>query len=333
MKYTFLLFLLPLTLAGQKSKTNLVTTTDINKWERAIINLEMRKELWENLDSINLDWKKHDPSKIEARITGTALFLKYKGDRYLLTAQHILFDKILVAQKIKYNILDTINDPYKVYNKILRIKVEKEINDSYIYDMPLSILSALPYANCNYIFSEPTQDLAIISFDGKHNSNKIFADLLEKEHYVPISISDIDTTQANYGDDVMTIGFPSFGFLGRYFLPKNDEIWHSNLAFNPIASFGRIASPNFNKYYFVSDMSVAPGNSGGPIIKKNKLIGIVSSQPYFNIEDSNGTAIPNAVFRLPYAFGVKASLILPLLRQMAEKQKNNELYWEAKMKK
>ena len=80
-------------------------------------------------------------------------------------------------------------------------------------------------------------------------------------------------------------------------------------------------------------MSVAPGNSGGPIIKKNKLIGIVSSQPYFNIEDSNGTAIPNAVFRLPYAFGVKASLILPLLRQMAEKQKNNELYWEAKMKK
>ena len=58
-----------------------------------------------------------------------------------------------------------------------------------------------------------------------------------------------------------------------------------------------------------------PGNSGGAIIKNDKLIGIVSQQPNFPLQDNNDNYYPNTAYRLPYAIAIKAKYIIELLNQ------------------
>ena len=67
--------------------------------------------------------------------------------------------------------------------------------------------------------------------------------------------------------------------------------------------------------YFWVDMSIYPGNSGGPVIVDDKLVGIVSAQPTLNAEKSQ------LRFRVPFGKIIHAEHLFPLLELQELKDK------------
>jgi len=66
--------------------------------------------------------------------------------------------------------------------------------------------------------------------------------------------------------------------------------------------------------YFWVDMSVYPGNSGGPLIEDGKLVGVVSAQADTPIDSA-----PNVRIRVPFAKVIKARHLHSLLETQAKK--------------
>src|ERR1700733_3351564 len=181
--FTMLILLLPLVsyCQNEQIQTNPISTaTLISKWQKAVVNLEARKEAYENLELNSKINSLEEAQLITGQFTGTAIFLKHKGKRYLITARHVLFDAEAIAQKHKHNIIDSVNDQYSVFLKFFKIPTEVELEDSSLPEMPLALLGVPSYFKANYVFSIPEQDLAIISLDGNSRFS-IFADLLEKK--------------------------------------------------------------------------------------------------------------------------------------------------------
>ncbi len=69
-------------------------------------------------------------------------------------------------------------------------------------------------------------------------------------------------------------------------------------------------------FYWV-DMSIYPGNSGGPVIEEDRLVGIVSEQPTIPVENAEQLQV-----RIPFAKIIKAEHIIGLLAQQEEKDKD-----------
>ena len=65
------------------------------------------------------------------------------------------------------------------------------------------------------------------------------------------------------------------------------------------------------------DMSIYPGNSGGPVIEGGKIVGIVSGQPTIPVEESEKLRT-----RIPFGKIIKAKFIPELLAIQEQKDKN-----------
>jgi Trypsin-like peptidase domain len=270
----------------------------IKKWKRAVVNLECRKELGDYLDSQATHHTLKEYQQILKQMTGTAIFLEHDGKRYLITNRHVLYDQDMVLQKQKYHIADSVNDPYSIYMKIFRIPSESEIADSTLPEMPLTILSAPNYAQSNYVYSTQQVDLAIISLDGNSRFT-IFAELLLKRGYKPIHLSDIDTAALQYGQDLMCVGYPMIAMLGKRTIAEEKSAWYSNIVAESLFTFGKVSLPSISKIYFIGDLSIAPGNSGGPAISHDKMVGIISAQGAVPISHDNGENYPDAMQDFP----------------------------------
>jgi hypothetical protein len=292
------------------------------KWKSAIVNLECRKEYGDNLDSQKIYKTLQENLRILSQVTGTSIFLKYKSKRYLITNRHVLYDADMVAQKKKYGGSYPVDDDYAIYSNILRIPSDGDTADPALPDMPLGLMGAVPYSKCNYVYSSPEIDLAIISFDANPLYN-IFADLLIRRGYRPISISDIDTSELHYGQDIYCVGFPNVAFVGRIDWDWRKRPWNSNLIYDPVFTFGKVAAPSIRKHFFLGDLTIAPGNSGGPVVRNNKLVGIISSQPILTVIHKDGAVYADTYSRYPYANVIKSANIFPLLREMVKKDERN----------
>lgn len=311
---------------SQTTKTNLSQEHVINKWLKAIVNLEASIG-WRgqrNFDSmVALDEKRiakkiskedyrriHDSLLLErSSASGTALFLEVNSKKYLITARHVVFDR---ERASKYDLQTEVTLNY-IVDYIYRIPNSNEKIDTTIKE---SMLFGLGGDRNSFIFSDPNTDLAIISLNGKQ---KAFGDYLLKKGHRPISIKDIDTvTNLKFGQELICLGFPGLSILSTIKLDLSNIYEKSKLIAEPCVTFGKVATPNyFNN--FIGDISVYPGNSGGPLISNNKLIGIVSAQPSINLVDSKGENMPYHI-RIPYAIGIKASYIMPLLRELMTKE-------------
>jgi hypothetical protein len=226
------------------------------------------------------------------------------------------------VQKRKYHQEDTINDPYSIFLEVLRIPKYSELSDTSIPEMPLGLLGVPSYARSNYVYSSPDQDLAIISLDG-NSRYSIFAELLIKRGYKPITRDDLDTSAMDYGQDLMAVGFPIIAFDGVRNLSPEKAPWYSNFIFEPMVTFGKLAVPEIHHYYFIGDMTIAPGNSGGPIVSNNKLVGIVSQQGKLALENNTGNQVDTLFSRYPYVFAIKSNNIYSLLHEMQIKDEQN----------
>jgi len=295
----------------------------VTKWKSAVINLEARKNKWENLDSQRTMSFQESLMPLK-RATGTAVFLRHDKHRYLITARHMLFDADAILQKKKYNQYDSINDPFSIYLNIMQIQSSEETEEAAkIPNIGLGLLGVPSYRESNYIYSTPDMDLAIISLDG-NTRYSMFADILEKKGYKPISLTDIDTTSLNYGDQIVCVGYPSVSFGGEKTIDSTMLSYYSNYVSNPAFTFGHVANPSIHNYFFLSDLTISPGNSGGPIIKEGKLVGIVSLQGNLNVQDKNGNNYMDAFYRFPYGFAIKSAHIIPLLNELIAKDEANE---------
>lgn len=291
-----------------------------------------------------------------SRRFGTAIFLEHNNRRYLLTARHVVFDE----RRANYNAK---NDPKKadpaiynntIVNQIFRVlpldemeyfvKVNNEtLNDDIINATLNYIPKSLFIRNIGpaelrpYTFNKGL-DLALISLDRDDvirphtDVSSNFADELIKFGYKPISIDDISNEPTQEGAEVFTVGFP--GAVARFErLEKLNDLDQvlSPYCSLPNFSFGNVSMLHQHLPYFWVDMSIYPGNSGGPIIENNKLVGIASEQagiPELGdlIIQSKNIGKTEVNHRIPFGKIIKSKYVFELLQIQEESDKKRDKF-------
>jgi hypothetical protein len=225
------------------------------------------------------------------------VYVTDNGKKYLVTAKHVIFDpqesSNSTAPRLYRDI--SIRTPYEYFLK-------KKVNDA-------SILSTGYGPVSPFILSDDVTDIGIISLQAALTNSLIKT--LEEDGYSPINISDIDRSQdINTGEHIAAIGYPDISRVG-VFQKKND--YQSNVVVLPVSTFGNIAMAHDQLSYFIGDITVYPGNSGGPVIKDNKLIGIVSGQVLIPVDNSNRLSIRGTLAKV-----IKAEYVIRALRKLQE---------------
>jgi hypothetical protein len=178
---------------------------------------------------------------------------------------------------------------------------------------------------CNFIFSPQEIDVAIVALDAYDYETGVvnIPKILFERGYRPIDISDIDTGyQPKKLDKTYSIGFPDLSMIGIKNSEDTFQIFQSNRVSAPIVSRGNILDTNHPDPYVISDVFVYHGNSGGPIIHNNKLIGIVHG-PNLERREVSGTVLRYYLFLNGNQF-IKSKYIMPLLRQFVSLIKYNK---------
>ena len=277
--------------------------------------------------SISEEYKSRD-----IRYQGTAIFLEHEGYRYLLTARHNLWDEESGKREFEEEIKRTESWPdgmresllasalasmqSRIYNTIFRVvSLDEVLSNTFPTEFLMNLGAGGTYA---YTFSNPEIDLAVISLD---LGNKEFADELVSRGYIPVSSSDIRPGPSSEGQEVRTIGFPAAtALIGEINLNAADADWASRDFSLPVTSFGRISMLHESIPFYWADMSLYPGNSGGPAVVDDRLVGVVVAQA---VESIGG--IPDAEMRIPFGKIMKSKYIFELL----EEQRRKDEQWRS----
>jgi hypothetical protein len=313
----FVIFLITSHLSGfsQKPKTlhSQLTKEDvIEKWIKSTVNLAFRTTLGDQPEQILklAKWKRDNKIDLETYAkavnslenigfigNGSALYFKIGEKRGLLTARHVLHDCLSSDSNaicLKFFLSPNGSD----------LKETRSNNGQVIPDPRAMIM--LPR---HFRFSSINDDLGVIYFDGV---SPFFINYLDSQGYKPISIDDIDTTW-NYkiGDDIMAVGFPDFSVIQARGLTRPLQFWGSNDISLPVITYGKISDLQEGTISFSGNIYIYHGNSGGPIIRNNKLIGIVSG--FHRIEFRAGQGALNKFFLQEMDF-IKSSCIWNFLQ-------------------
>lgn len=356
---------------------------DMAKWKRAIINLEVRTRDttgYAEMRSNEIGYKEKLLAKVKDKIisadeyldsamaynlrnptlskkiifTGTCIFYKAGGKRYLITARHVVFDTIGVAFQKKYHndtfdrslqlfedifiipnysyeLNDTSRNHIKITQTTINIKGISEgdkftKSDSASSEATLisnhrlfgftafEVVDKTPRECYPVTFSNAGLDLAILSLDNKYAmylgdlKYKNLGDYLESKGYLPITIDDLADEPSSEGSNIFTVGFP--GATSKVAFPNLSPVEKQFSALEqslPVFAFGKVAMLAKELAYFWSDMSIYPGNSGGPVIENGKLVGIVSRQA------------TNDGVRIPFGLIIKAKYVKELLKIQQQK--------------
>lgn len=312
------------------------------QWKKAVIHLECAtdsesfydrrdeiEELDKKLSKAEITWdeyiEKTNFKSRDVRFQGTALFISHNGKRYLLTARHVLFDEISAKGYLNFEEKAVANYPEDIKNKRLQDARERSLNTifNYIFRVPsldevfsgkkvteqksLICLSAGLADSLPYVFSHPDLDLAVISLD--NYKTKDFADELEALGYNPISSDLIENGPTEEGADIFTVGFPgATSRIGTSNLDSVSAHWASNYFSLPVFSWGRVSMLHTLLPFYWCDMSIYPGNSGGPVIENGRLVGVVSAQAVLPID-----VLPQITTRIPFAKIIKTSFVTKLI--------------------
>lgn len=320
----------------------------IERWKKAVIHLECATDKVHYAEQFKRDYElRHllrnnkisfedfinaqpiERGDKEVRSQGTALFIVHEQCHYLVTARHVIHNKYFAdieveeAKKeceswpehdrdshIKHKQQNVSN---MIFSTIFRVPSINELIAGQSVEEYLTNIGSGTYDTAAYTFSDPSTDLAIISLDQRA---PYFAEELISRGYIPIPASDIADGPEHDGDELLAIGFPSTSRLHHTPLSKAEAILQSSFHSLPISSFGRVAMVHNNIPFFWADISIYPGNSGGPVIAKDRLVGIVSAQASVALDQA-----PHIRARIPFGKIIKASYIHELLQQQIEKDK------------
>lgn len=317
----------------------------MEKWKKAVVHLECATDSIQFNDRRNLMAsivQKLNQGEIsrenfleqfigksrDIRFHGSAIFLKYNERRYLLTARHVLFDEHSAKSKYKdigsSEQIPADNEDYytqsiysTIFGIIFRVPSYDEISQD-IFNRDQSFLMNLGAGTtftAPYTFSEPDIDLAVVSLDSR---DSLFADNLINIGKEPITMDDIGQEPSKESAEVFAVGYPSStALIGNIEQRQAEAHWSSSFYSLPTFSFGRVSMLHDKLPFFWVDMSIYPGNSGGPVIEGDKLVGIVSGQPTIPVEDSEEFRT-----RIPFGKIIKAKFITDLLSIQQQKDSN-----------
>lgn len=325
----------------------------MDKWKKSVIHLECAADskslTAQSLSELMAKRKRGEITTDEEiaqrllkgsrdlRHQGTAIFFKHQGRRYLLTARHMVYDKLAAERELKEQkerlgssvaqdmiLLRSAGETAanRIFSIIFRVPSLEEFSANRQAFVPqfLMNLGAGTSWSVPYTFSREELDLAIISLDQR---NSKFADELLSLGYIPISMQDLSDEPSAEGVDVFTIGYPNAtAVIGQRRLTAGERNWASSDFSVPVFSFGRVSMLQAKLEFFWCDMSIFPGNSGGPVVEYEKLVGIVSAQPLIqsHICAPSGEQLPEVAFtRIPFGRMIKGKFIKELLEAQIRK--------------
>lgn len=317
----------------------------LDKWKQAVIHLECATDSEHFYDRIKrMDEQRTllDQGKIrieefaeeivgrsrDIRSHGTALFLHHAERRYLLTARHVVWDERSAKRELeeeaqraqswptqmRTELADSATNRAQsnIFNIIFRVPSLDEIvankhNREFLMNLGAGASFTVPYT-----FSEPELDLALISLDQRDSK---FADELQSLGFEPISSDAISEGPESEGQEAFTIGYPSStALIGQVSQNKASAHWSSSYFSLPVSTFGRVSMLHNMLSFFWVDMSIYPGNSGGPLIADDRLVGIVSGQAILPIDE-----VPDVTTRIPFGKIIKAKFVSRLLAEQEQK--------------
>ena len=319
----------------------------LEKWKRAVIHLECATDsehFYDRIERINQQRALLDKGQIthekfseeiagrsrDIRFHGTALLLSHAGRRYLLTARHVVWDELSAKRELEEETRRALSWPEHMRQHLLQSAVERAQNNifSIIFRVPsldevlakresrefLMNLGAGSSFTVPYTFSDPDLDLALISLDQRDTR---FADELNSLGFTPVASDEIGDGPDTEGQEVFTIGFPSStALLGQVSQHPASAHWSSSHFSLPVASFGRVSMHHNVLPFFWADMSIYPGNSGGPVVADDRLVGVVSAQATLPID-----GVPDARTRIPFGRIIKTSFVRALLEVQERKDR------------
>lgn len=317
------------------------------EWKKAVVHLECATDsehFYDRIKRIDQLREKLDQGEIsqeefgqeimgrsrDLRYHGTALFISHNERRYLLTARHVLFDEVSAKREYEEELERAKSWPENSRQHILQYSNERALNNifSIIFRVPsldevlqkgaeahrefLMNLGAGASFTVPYTFSSPELDLALVSLDQRDSR---FAEQLIELGYEPISSDLIDEYPSSEGADIFTVGFPSAtALIGQVSHHTASAHWASSHFSLPVFSFGKVSMLHGELPFYWCDMSIFPGNSGGPVIENGKLVGVVSAQATLPIDE-----VPNIKTRIPFGKIIKTCYAKELLQIQEQK--------------
>ncbi len=333
-----------------------MTNEILNRWKRAIVHvegatdqatlkesIEAFRELCRRLEAGEItseQWQAEaaETGRRELRSRGTAIFVIHEQRHYLVTARHVLWN-----ERQARGVADLFA-PRGPTNPMMQHALSasmQEVFDNYIFGIIFLVSSYDEYLNqevseipqwgdslmnlgagtrdsAPYTYSEPSIDLAVISLDNRDRA--VTARLLERG-YVPIPSDLIGDEPTCEGAEVFTVGFPAVtSEVARLLISPTVLRWRSETLSLPHSTYGRVSLLHPALPFFWADLTIYPGNSGGPVIEGDRLVGIVSAQASIPVE-LEGAAINGFSARVPLGKMIKAVGIRELLRQQEEKDR------------
>lgn len=320
-------------------------------WKKAVINLECATDsetVFEHLKRIDELRERYIKKEISSeeymhqsemrsrdiRFGGTAIFIIHNERRYLLTARHVLWDELSANREYQEELErnERLQQPlvgkdltyaskkrlFRIFNIIFRVPSLDEVMAGDVFKLPKFLMNlGAGVSTCHpYTFSTPDLDLAIISLDQRNND---FADELISMGYTPIPSGLIGDGPSEEGAEVFSVGFPGATSLITQIAqhPANAK-WSSSNVSLPVFSWGRVSMLHQALPFYWCDLSIYPGNSGGPLIENGKLVGIVSAQAILPLEGA-----PQLMTRIPFGKIIKAEFVKCLLNEQEAKDKTH----------
>ncbi|MCM3216119.1 serine protease [Niallia taxi] len=186
---------------------------------------------------------------------GTSLFIKDKNNMYLVTARHVIM-----------------KSDSTLYENITDIKRPGGLNSDN------EIMYKLDLANREFrshftpvLVSNIKDDIGVISLNSPATQG--FGEYLLQNNYDPVDIAVFDSSEVKEGDDILSVGFPPASDINLLLGTESKE-----LITLPVYLFGKVAMNYEDFTFLLGDISNYRGNSGSPVIKENKVIGLVKSQ-------------------------------------------------------
>lgn len=281
-------------------------------WKQAVVHLEAAADeatFEERMASPLLEGR-------DIRFGGTALYVRDGEKRYLVTARHVLTDPEVAARGLPDLAARGLSDEQQrriidgwIFGVIFRVpgldefKANPTATPEFLMNLGAGVPRMAPYS-----FSSQYIDLAVISFNGQSStSTERFAADLDRAGYRAVPLEQVGDEPTAEGAEIFSVGFPGVSVLGERDLHPAQAYWASKFVSLPVFAFGRVAMLHSGLDSFWGDISIYPGNSGGPVVQDGRLVGIVSEQA--SVED----------VRIPYARITKAKHIRALIEEQDRK--------------
>ena len=141
--------------------------------------------------------------------------------------------------------------------------------------------------------------------------------------YAPVTFEDVADGPSSEGDPIFSVGFPAAtALLGELPLFGGLRNWSSSYVSLPVFSYGHVGMLHAGLPSFWADISIWPGNSGGPIIGDKKIVGIVSSQATIPIEPgSYGQQASEQRIRILFARAIKPRPVREMIAVLEDRMR------------